>query len=95
MNRFTTIILICLASLLSFASNSHKEVVIEGKVLGFSDKSAQIITAIDCNPWSHGSLKHAVKIDSSGTTIKIWSIKNHSVSLRRQTRFTSTLFRGQ
>ena len=66
MNRFTTIILICLASLLSFASNSHKEVVIEGKVLGFSDKSAQIITAIDCNPWSHGSLRHAVKIDSSG-----------------------------
>lgn len=66
MNRFTTVLLICLASLLSFASNSHKEVVIKGKVLGFSDKSAQIITAIDCNPWSHGSLRHAVKIDSSG-----------------------------
>lgn len=67
MNRISTFIFICLlVDFISFASNPLKEVVIEGKVINYSDKSAKTITAIDCNPWDDISSRNAVEIDSTG-----------------------------
>lgn len=68
MNRISIFIFSCLVfDLISFATNPlKKEVVIEGKVVNYSDKSAKTITAIDCNPWKDISSRNAVKIDSVG-----------------------------
>lgn len=61
-----TSICLSLSMIISFASSPLKEVVIEGKVINYSDTSAKTITAIECNPWSEISSRHAVKIDSAG-----------------------------
>lgn len=67
MNRISIFIFICLVfDFISFASNPLKEVVIEGEIINYSDKSAKTITAIDCNPWNEISSRNAVEIDSSG-----------------------------
>lgn len=49
MRKIISLIILSL-SLVSLASNHADEVVIEGKIIGFSDKSTRIITAIECNP---------------------------------------------
>ncbi len=41
-------------------------VIISGKVINMTDKSAKVITAINCNPWSDKISRHAVEIDSAG-----------------------------
>ena len=52
--------------LISTASNPMKDVVIEGQIVNYSDKSAWTITAIACNPWSDTDGRNAVVIDSAG-----------------------------
>lgn len=54
--------------LISTASNQMKEVVIEGRIVNYSDKSARTITAINCNPWSDINIqeRNAAAIDSAG-----------------------------
>lgn len=67
MKRILFILSICLAfSANSLASGFGKNIIIEGEVVNLSDKSAKTITAIDCNPWSDISHRHATRIDSTG-----------------------------
>ncbi|MCM1504155.1 MAG: TlpA family protein disulfide reductase [Muribaculum sp.] len=47
-------------------SNQHGKVIISGKVINMTDKSEKVITAINCNPWTDKTSRHAVKIDSLG-----------------------------
>lgn len=47
-------------------SGSGWRVAISGKVINMTDKSARVITAINCNPWSDKISRHAVEIDSAG-----------------------------
>lgn len=50
----------------SAESDTGWRVAVSGKVVNMSDKSARVITAINCNPWSDEISRHAVEIDSAG-----------------------------
>ena len=50
----------------SAESAADTNVIIAGKIENMTERSAKVITAINCNPWNEASSRHAVKIDSSG-----------------------------
>lgn len=67
MKKFYIIIYICLMfDLMAVASSQLDKVIVKGEVINFTDKSANTITAIDCNPWDEISSRNAVRIDSTG-----------------------------
>lgn len=67
MNRYLVSFLLafCISSAMG-AAPGRGVVVIEGKVVNATEKSATVLTAIDCNVGVGKSLRHTATIDSAG-----------------------------
>lgn len=65
-NILTVVFLLFTSFIVNAENNTDWRVIISGKVINMTDKSARVITAINCNPWSDKISRHAVEIDSSG-----------------------------